>query len=68
MYLVNESWFYSVIGDIVINEDNIKFYSCDNEEDVKKLAEKVTIPSYEFMKEKSITWYRNYQTAIWYRC
>lgn len=67
MYLVNESWFSSVIGDIIIiDEDNVKFYSCDNEEDVKKIAEEVTIPSYEFMREKSIAWYRNYQTAFFY--
>ncbi|WEV49309.1 hypothetical protein OZX61_02140 [Acinetobacter sp. ESL0695] len=67
MYLVNESWFSSLIGDIIIiDEDNVKFYSCNNEEDVKKIAEEVTIPSYEFMREKSIAWYRNYQTAFFY--
>lgn len=67
MYLVNESWFSSIIGDIIIiDENNFEFYPCNNEQDVKKIAEEVTIPSYEFMKEKSIAWYRNYQTAFFY--
>lgn len=67
MYLVNESWFYDVIGDIIIiDERNSKFYPCDSDEAIRKIAEEVTISSYEFMREKSIAWYRNYQTAFFY--
>ena len=51
MYLVNKSWFYDIIGDVVSLESEPNLYSCDNLEDVHRIAREITIPSYDFMKK-----------------
>ena len=53
MYLVNKSWFYDIIGDVVSLESEPNLYSCDNLEDAHRIAREITIPSYDFMKKKS---------------
>ena len=66
MYLVNKSWFYDIIGDVVSLESEPNLYSCDNLEDAHRIAREITIPSYEFMKKKSLAWYVNYRTSFFY--
>ena len=66
MYLVNKSWFYDIIGDVVSLESEPNFYSCDNLEDIHRIAREITIPSYEFMKKKNLAWYINYRTTFFY--
>ncbi|HRN46176.1 MAG TPA: hypothetical protein PLH20_15615, partial [Flavobacterium sp.] len=62
MYLVNKSWFYDIIGDVVSLESEPNLFSCDNLEGVHRIAREITIPSYDFMKKKSLAWYINYRT------
>ena len=66
MYLVNKSWFYDIIGDVVSLESEPNLYSCDNLEDAHRIAREITIPSYDFMKKKSLAWYVNYRTSFFY--
>ena len=66
MYLVNKSWFYDIIGDVVSLESEPNLYSCDNLEDIHRISREITIPSYEFMKKKSLAWYINYRTTFFY--
>lgn len=66
MYLVNKSWFYKAIGDVISLEDEFHIYSCDNVDDIHRIAKEITIPSYEFMKNKSLAWYINYRTTFFY--
>ena len=66
MYLVNKSWFYDIIGDVVSLESESNLYSCDNLEDAHRIAREITIPSYDFMKKKSLAWYVNYRTSFFY--
>lgn len=66
MYLVNKSWFYDIIGDVVSLESKSNLYSCESLEDIHRIGREITIPSYKFMKEKNLAWYINYRTTFFY--